>query len=800
VHVLLLGYLLVLSAILGAGVKSPHLGLLRSIIAVYLLLWASLILTAQALSQVSAINVTSAYVVLSLIIAGGISIGLRAIPLHRGLDFPEFSAQLAPRTARHLAWFLTWTAGAVLICNLLLMYSFLPSNPDSIVYRFPRAYWYFGQGSLMHFTNHAEPRPLYYPFNGTLAYLPLIHFRVGPRSFSAFSLLSWALIALTTYVFARDLGGPRLFATATAWLIALTPNVLLQALSTNDEIIAAAPLLGGLFFLHRWFHGRQLLDALIGTVGVSISAGTKLHIMFYWPLLLMLSVTSLLSYSQLLREGRNWFNVRGISVLVAMILAICIFAFSFIAYNYVSTGRLFANEFSDQILNKPFNWRAALQTNILYAAQMMLTPIADLHLALHGVTRANHYEAFNRLFAPFFTWVDNGPAFTSAFYRFTGINSSSAVAFNEYTVFIGFTWIVAAIAAIWLCGKRTKEHVTWSRLQIAAFPVWFLTFAASTRYIEGVTVYLGYAAIIAAPALIYAFAPIASPWLSQLRWTVLALIAVMHTFLCASILLTSSPRNLVKIKRKAALPISAGLTVDPSVLQEIDRADHGVYSHTIAWGQPHWAFMAYNPQIRQFLARNPGPLPRLPGEPNDPGTAELRYSRHVLMPRVGEPYLHVYSFPQIPAYAHGIPVRISDKSSPGLTWIGNLQFALGPEWVFAAGNRVELRHPGRGGYIVLPFGEASDFGRDPEPVIKFSSIYGLGVDDDLKFKFEIRVDGELTASTDWQSVPNAELKTTGLKSGRGVLTVYVRNDAAGGSIYRTDVILRSTTPLLLLGG
>jgi hypothetical protein len=171
------------------------------------------------------------------------------------------------------------------------------------------------------------------------------------------------------------------------------------------------------------------------------------------------------------------------------------------------------------------------------------------------------------------------------------------------------------------------------------------------------------------------------------------------------------------------------------------------------------------------------------------------------MPRAGERYLHVYSFVQVPAYGNAVPVHIPDKATPGLTWIGDLLFALGPEWVFAAGNGVETRFPGRDKYIVLAFSELSEFGRIAEPIVHFSSVvYGLGVEDDLKFRFEMKIDGNLVASTDWQATPDADLKTVGLRPGNGVLTVFVRNDNAGGTVYSTDVTLQSTAPLLLRAG
>ena len=615
----------------------------------------------------------------------------------------------------------------------------------------------------MHFTNHAEPRPLYYPFNGTLAYLPLLHFQLGPRSFSLQSLLSWLVIAPTTYLFARDLGGSRLVAWATLWLVCLTPNILLQALSTNDEIVAATPLLVGLFFLHRWFYGRQHFDALLGVIGVSISAGTKLHVSFYWPVLLAVVAMIVINHRESAKELRNWMTVRGFAIAVTMILAVAVFAFSFVVYNYASAGRATAWEFNVQLLNTPFNWRAAFQNVVLYTAQVILTPIADLQIAINSTDRALHYEAFNKIVAPIFAWVNNGPEFTSVSYRFTGVNTPSAVAFNEHTLFIGFTWLIAAMAFV-LVWRGTASRFLWGRFHLASLPVWAVTFAASTRYIEGFSVYLGYATIVAGPALVYAFLPIKPRRLDQLRWIVIFLVVATHCYFALSILLTSSPRNLIDVARAQSLPLSRGFQIDQSVLNEIARANNGIYSHTIAWGQPHWVLMAYNPKIRQFLASNPPQIPVPADEPSDPVSVALRFSRYVIMPRSGEPYLHVYTFPQLTAYGYTIPIRIPDKVEPGLTLIGNLLFALGPEWVFAAGNGVETRHPGNDKYLVLKYEEHTDFGHAPEPVIRLPPVvYGLGRRDDLSFRFELRIDGKLVGSTDWNPVPVAEFKAPGLK-------------------------------------
>jgi hypothetical protein len=795
-HFLAAVYFIVLSVILTTGVRPHQLGWLRASVAVFVLVWSVLILTAQFLSLFSALDRTLLYVAVSLLVAIGTNLGLRALPPARQLSFSEFDSPFDARTAQLIAIFLIVSAALVLIGDLVLAWGFLPANPDSTSYRFPRVYWYFGHGSLSHFSNQGEPRPQFYPFNAAIAYLPLLHFQFGPRAFSLLSLLCWIMIGASTYVFSRDLGGPRVVAAANAWFIWLTPNVLLQSLSTNDELIAAAPLVAGLFFLHRWYQARQPFDAVIGIAGLAVSAGTKLHVSFYILLLAAIALVLLFHYRAVWQEVRTWLTWRGLSLLAILFAIVIVFSFSFIIYNFTASGQLFPWDFAAQVQNKPFHLQVALQTIVLFAAETVLTPVADLHLPPF-VSRGLYYEHFNAVFAPFFTWVNNGPEYTSAFYRFTGINSSAAVMFNEQTIFIGFTWVLAIMSVLWLARKWIDPRAVWARFHIASFPVWFVTYAATSRYIEGVSVYLAYATIVAAPAMVYAFAPIKRARIARMRLIVLAAIAIAQVFFAAGILLSNPVKNLLLLARTPVRPISKGFLVDQSVTNEIGRAKSGVYQFSIAWEQPYWAFMAFHPEIKQFLASQPTPIPVPPDEPNDAVSQALRYSRYVLMSPPESKALDLYSFPQFPAYGHAIPVRIPDKASPGLTLIGDLLFA-GPEWVFAAGNEVESRFAGRDKYIVVPYVEPDDFGRNAEPTVRVSSVvYGLGSKDDLKFRFEVKVEAKVISQSDWQAVPSVDLATTGMKSGNAVLTMYVRNDNARGTIYSTDVILQSTKPTVL---
>src|SRR5207248_198927 len=108
-------------------------------------------------------------------------------------------------------------------------------------------------------------------------------------------------------------------------------------------------------------------------------------------------------------------------------------------YNYRASGQLMPWEFVALVQNKPFNVSVALQNAVLQTAHVVLTPFADLYLndVLDSKPLTLHYEAFNAWFAPLFTWVDNGPAFMSVGYRFTGINRPNSILLSEQTVYIG---------------------------------------------------------------------------------------------------------------------------------------------------------------------------------------------------------------------------------------------------------------------------------------------------------------------------------------------------------------------------
>src|SRR4029079_4276641 len=129
VHILAVIYVLSLSAILAAGMKTPQLGWLRTLLGVFSLQWAVLIVTAQFLSLFSLLNATWFFVGTSIVIAAGVSACLRKIRPTGSLSLPEFESPFSPRMAAWAMVFLVVSAALVLIGNLTLAKGFLPANP-----------------------------------------------------------------------------------------------------------------------------------------------------------------------------------------------------------------------------------------------------------------------------------------------------------------------------------------------------------------------------------------------------------------------------------------------------------------------------------------------------------------------------------------------------------------------------------------------------------------------------------------------------------------------------------------------
>ena len=158
--------------------------------------------------------------------------------------------------------------------------------------------------------------------------------------------MAWTIIGLTVFRIARDLGACRTVAAGTAWLAALTPGVVVQATSTYDEILAAFPLLIAVQFAIRFHRGGAVADLCLALIAAALSIGTKLHAVFYWPVIV--AAAGWLAWR--LASGDRWhlsWPTSRRAVLTASTLALCaVLAGAFVVPNWRASGALMDTGFS----------------------------------------------------------------------------------------------------------------------------------------------------------------------------------------------------------------------------------------------------------------------------------------------------------------------------------------------------------------------------------------------------------------------------------------------------------------------
>ena len=237
-----------------------------------------------------------------------------------------------------------------------------------------------------------------------------------------------------------------------AALFLTAPAVLVSASSTNDDMIAGVPLLIGALFACRWWRTGTWLDALLGAMGLGLSAGSKLHFPMLIPFIGVLILWRLVS---LLRVGAFRSFLRGRALqMVAACAMIAILVGPAFAINWAETGALVPH--FRNLQNIPFSPAAAGINTLLYSAQLFLAPIPDLYISQIAGDRKSLYDAFDAWFNTHaFYWVtpDLHYSFEPSYY-FHGLTPEGYLGAWEQSVWLGFIpWLLLIVLILGDTGK-----------------------------------------------------------------------------------------------------------------------------------------------------------------------------------------------------------------------------------------------------------------------------------------------------------------------------------------------------------
>ncbi len=642
----------------------------------YLLIWCNLVFTALILSVFSVLDRVGLYFSVSLALAAGLELLLsfRHIAPHQREH--SISLESPPLFDRVLKRVLAAVLAGVALATLLICIHYIPNNWDTCTYRLSRAFFYLGHGNLLHPGRPPDPRLAFYPFNGTLLNLFFAIYQFPARSFNFISAFTWLFAGLAVYSAARSLNASKRGSFVAAWVCLLTPNVLAQAASGNDEIFAATPLLMGLVFAIEWLRTPRMRYALLAGVGIGLSLGTKLHWAFYWVVVCLAAVVFGVRLLRS-RELRSQLFARIPAILAASALAAPL-AISFLVSNYISTKHLTNEAFNNQVLNTPFRLSLAREKIETSTGEMLLSPIPDFVPPKHPERRQPAYAAFNQFLMKccFSNLVETTQRSVEG-YQFIGPSDQYAYLPSEITVWLGLLpHFMILVCLLLVFTRKLPIESLWL---IAAFWLWDLTYAMETRYIYWACTYYCFPAIIsaAAIALVWDFARSSSSAVSRLLSASFLVLFAAQLLLSANLLVFGGLRNIQFVFTRN--PQREMHPVDDSVVAALTAA-RNIYIPATHWEVLYWNFMRFNPAAKYAT----GQILQTP-------------SPNTLMLVSMEPSINRANKAGENVTVATLPARLPESSVPAFTYIGDANL----EHVFAQGDGVENRYPGRNRFVLL---------------------------------------------------------------------------------------------------
>jgi hypothetical protein len=664
---------------------------------------------------------------------------------------------------RALMAFFLGTALLALVFNIAIAFSVHPSNPDTLAYRWPRVFFYLSQGSLSHFTDSIDPRLLYYPLNGVLLYAFMVYHGLSSWAFTLVSCLSWVVIGAAVYRTCLGFRISRLGAVATAWIVCFTPNVLAQATSTNDEIVAAAPLLVGVMLACIWLKTHRTSHLVLSAMAVGLSLGTKLHLYFYWPLFVVIG----LGFGAAWVFCGNTFRVVVRPLLLPLAAAcsiIGLISLPFAFYNYSQKGEIMHKGLAVAFSNKPFIMDVGLQNISLYGSQMLVSPVLDLNLDCSIDKRRACYSDLNGVLNKrFFSWVDQRPQFMAWSYRFQGVWSPISYYLSEETVWLGFTPLLFVLGFFCLPRAAADSRLLMGGL-LVSFWAHIINYSMSTKYIETTGIYFAYSLIVASPGLAVLWFPAGSRLMACIKNGLITAVVVTHVIFAVNIYSSNAMRNLTPTFRQQQKQAGGG-KVDKPIRTELRAAEKIRLVYT------HWELSFYN------LLR----------------TARRASYTTAIVPAADDgKTLNIFSFEAAPGWGR-IPVKLYDTPGKGLTYLGMYHSCFGLEYTFASGADVALRHPEDSGYIVLQV--VVEKTPASFKVAISPAVQGAADEEKLLFRYTLASADATLSQTDWTSEAKAELSASVPLTEDLMLNVEV--DLAGsGKISRVRFPLAGSQPVL----
>ena len=263
-----------------AGACCFRLGFTGTLLAAYVLAVGQIIATTDLLSTVQLVGRT-AY----LIAGATFAAATLALWWRQGRPFPAASIDVRA-AARHPAVALLGLAVALAIAyELVLALSVPPNTWDAMTYHLTRAAAWLQHGGVA-WVPASTVRVNVFPVNGEIQILWTLALAGTDVGAALPQFVAQLATIVAIFGIARRLGFSRSAAAYAALLFATLAEIALEATSTQNDLVVAAPVAIALYFIL----GRNTRDVLLAATALGIALGTKLTAIFALPCLMLVAL------------------------------------------------------------------------------------------------------------------------------------------------------------------------------------------------------------------------------------------------------------------------------------------------------------------------------------------------------------------------------------------------------------------------------------------------------------------------------------------------------------------------------
>jgi hypothetical protein len=280
--------------------------------------------------------------------------------------------------ARTMLLFLVTTTASIGLLNLVLVVRIPPHNWDSMTYHLPRMAYYLQHNSLAFFDANYWAQVVH-PKNATI--LLIFTYLVSGANenlMQSVQFVSYCVAMAAAYGIARSVNLTPFQSIAGALVFALLPVSVLEATTTQNDMIMAALIGTAAYFLLAWNKRQNTSYLALAASAVGLAAGTKESVIVaLLPLALIFCVVILRRRAAL----RSLTRTTG-SFLLATGLALCLFA---LPSGYLENLSLFDSLYGPPNVRQEHSYQNVPATRILALGSMNMLRYGFDFLSLDGL-------------------------------------------------------------------------------------------------------------------------------------------------------------------------------------------------------------------------------------------------------------------------------------------------------------------------------------------------------------------------------------------------------------------------------